>query len=107
MTVPWFRRLIAGLSPRSPGFDKASVTLRFVVNKVALVGCTEITSDFPCQYRSTDAQYSPSTPYCSYEKEKAKSGNLQVKVKVNVKVKFTLEQTTKGQNRRCITLLFL
>jgi hypothetical protein len=107
--VPFLRRLIAGLSPRRLGFDKASVTLRFVVDKVALVGCTENTSAFPCQYHSTDAQYSPSTPYCSYEREKkAKSGKLQLKVKVKVKVNFTLEQATKTQRgSRSIALLFL
>jgi hypothetical protein len=65
-----------------------------VLDKVTVVGCTESTSASPCQYHSTDAQYSPSTPYCFYEREKkTKSRNLQVKVKVN----FTLEQATKAQ----------
>ena len=75
------------------------------MDKVALVGCSENTSAFPCQYNYTDAQYSPSTPHCSYEMEKkAKSGNPQVKVKL----KFTLEQTTKAQRgSRGIALLFL
>jgi hypothetical protein len=34
--VPWLRRLIAGLSPRRPGFDSGSVHVGFVVDKVAL-----------------------------------------------------------------------
>jgi hypothetical protein len=34
--VPWLRRLVAGLSPRRPGFDPGSVHVRFVVDKVAL-----------------------------------------------------------------------
>jgi len=62
LTVPWLRRLIANLTPRRPGFDTASFTLRFVVEKLALVGSTENTSVFPCHYHSTDAQHSLSTP---------------------------------------------
>jgi hypothetical protein len=34
--VPWLRRLVAGLSPRRPGFDVGSVHVGFVVDKVAL-----------------------------------------------------------------------
>jgi hypothetical protein len=34
--VPWLRRLVAGLSPRRPGFDRGSVHVGFVVEKVAL-----------------------------------------------------------------------
>jgi hypothetical protein len=34
--VPWLRRLVAGLSPPSPGFDTGSVHVGFVVDKVAL-----------------------------------------------------------------------
>jgi hypothetical protein len=34
--VPWLRRLVAGLSPRRPGFDPGSVHLGFVVDKVVL-----------------------------------------------------------------------
>jgi hypothetical protein len=33
---PWLKRLIAGLSPRRPGFAPGSVRVRFVVDKVAL-----------------------------------------------------------------------
>jgi hypothetical protein len=32
----WLRQLIAGLSPRRPGFDPGSVHVGFVVDKVAL-----------------------------------------------------------------------
>jgi hypothetical protein len=34
--VPWLRRLVAGLPPRTPGFDPGSVHVGFVVDKVAL-----------------------------------------------------------------------
>jgi hypothetical protein len=34
--VSWLRRLVAGLSPRRPGFDPGAVHVRFVGNKVAL-----------------------------------------------------------------------
>jgi hypothetical protein len=34
--VPWLGRLVAGLSPRRPGFDPGSVHVGFVVDKVAL-----------------------------------------------------------------------
>jgi hypothetical protein len=36
LAVPWLRRLLAGLSPRRPGFDPGSVHVEFVVDKVAL-----------------------------------------------------------------------
>jgi hypothetical protein len=36
MAVPWLRRLVAGLSPRRPGFDSESVHVEFVVDKVTL-----------------------------------------------------------------------
>jgi hypothetical protein len=36
MAVPWLRRLVAGLSPRSPGFDTGSVHVEFGVDKVTL-----------------------------------------------------------------------
>jgi hypothetical protein len=36
MALPWLRRLVAGLSPRRPGFDPGSVLVRFVVDKLAL-----------------------------------------------------------------------
>jgi hypothetical protein len=34
--VPWLRSLVAGLSPRSPGFAPGSIHVGFVVVKVAL-----------------------------------------------------------------------
>jgi hypothetical protein len=34
--VPWLRRLVAGLSPRSPVFAPWSIHVGFVVDKVAL-----------------------------------------------------------------------
>jgi hypothetical protein len=34
--VPWLRSLVAGLSPRSPGFAPGSIHVGFVVDKVAL-----------------------------------------------------------------------
>jgi len=34
--APWLRRLVAGLSQRTPGFDPRSVYMRFVVDKVTL-----------------------------------------------------------------------
>jgi hypothetical protein len=36
LAVPWLRRLVAGLSPRRPGFDPGSVHVGFMVDKVAL-----------------------------------------------------------------------
>jgi hypothetical protein len=36
MIVPWLRRLVAGLSPRRPGFTAVSVHVEFVVDEVAL-----------------------------------------------------------------------
>jgi hypothetical protein len=33
--VPWLRLLVAGLSPRRPGFNPGSVHVGFVVDKVA------------------------------------------------------------------------
>jgi hypothetical protein len=36
MSVPWLRRLVAGLSPRRPGSDPGSVHVGFLVDKMAL-----------------------------------------------------------------------
>jgi len=33
--VPWVRRLVAGLSPRRPGFASGSIHVGFVVDSVA------------------------------------------------------------------------
>jgi hypothetical protein len=34
--VPWFRRLVAGLSPQRPGISPGSLHVGFVVDKLAL-----------------------------------------------------------------------
>jgi hypothetical protein len=47
--VPWLRRLVVGLSPRRPWFDRGSVHVGFVVDKVALGQV------IPCQFNSTNA----------------------------------------------------
>ena len=36
MAVPWLRRLVAGISPRRPGFDPGSAHVGFRVDKVEL-----------------------------------------------------------------------
>jgi hypothetical protein len=55
--VPLLRRLVAGLSPRRPGFDPGSVRVGFVVDKLALgqVFFPPSTSVFSCQFHSTGA----------------------------------------------------
>jgi hypothetical protein len=45
--VPWLRRLVAGLSPRSPGFAPGSIHVGFVVDKVALGQVFLSSSFFP------------------------------------------------------------
>jgi hypothetical protein len=56
LAVPWLRRLVAGLPPRRPGFDPASIHVGFVVDKVALGHVfLPSTSVSPCQYYSTGA----------------------------------------------------
>jgi hypothetical protein len=56
MAVPWHRRLVAGLSSRRPGFDPASVHVRFMVDKVAL-GQVFFPKylGFACQFHATGA----------------------------------------------------
>jgi hypothetical protein len=50
------RRLVAGLSPRRPGFEIRSVHVGFVVDRVALRQVfPPSTSVFPCQFHSTGA----------------------------------------------------
>jgi hypothetical protein len=52
-TVPWLRRLFAGLSQQSPGFVPGIILVGFVVDRMA-VG--QVLSEFfglPCQYHST------------------------------------------------------
>jgi hypothetical protein len=36
VAVKWLRRLVAGLSPRSPGFAPGSIHVGFVMDKAAL-----------------------------------------------------------------------
>jgi hypothetical protein len=36
VTVPWLRRIVAGLTPWRPGFDAAQIYLGFVIRKVTL-----------------------------------------------------------------------
>jgi hypothetical protein len=45
-TVPWLRRLVAGLSPWRPGFDPGSVHVGFVADEVALAQCFTEYFDF-------------------------------------------------------------
>jgi hypothetical protein len=54
--VPWFRRLVACLSQRRPGFSPGSVHFGFAVDKVAL-GQVQISEffGFPCHYHLTVA----------------------------------------------------
>jgi hypothetical protein len=68
--VPWFRRLVAGVSPRSPRVRSHVSHVRFVVYLRAL----EL---FPFHYRLTNAPYSSSYTRCSYQKGKGtKAGNV-------------------------------
>jgi hypothetical protein len=55
LAVPWLRRLVAGLSPRRPGFDPGSVHVGFVVDKVALGQVFPRVLRFSCQFHSTGA----------------------------------------------------
>jgi hypothetical protein len=52
------RRLVAGFSPRIPGFAPRSIHVGFVVKKVALAGFSPSPSVFPCEYHYTTASYS-------------------------------------------------
>jgi hypothetical protein len=53
--VPWLRSLVAGLSPRRPGFAPGSIYVGFVVDKVTLGQVFSEFFGFPCQYHSTVA----------------------------------------------------
>ena len=63
---PWFRRLIAGLSPWKPGFDARSVHVRFVM-ALGQVFLQVLWFSFPCQYHSTSFPCSFSSPCCFYQ----------------------------------------
>jgi hypothetical protein len=60
----WRRRLVAGLTPRRPGFTPWSVLVGFVVNQVALGHGSPPPSSsvFHCQYHSTVALYTHLSP---------------------------------------------
>ena len=77
MALPWLRRLVAGLSPRKPGFDPRPGHMEFLFHRVALRKMfLRVVLFSPVQYNSTHAPYSTST-CCSYQQDKrAKSGNL-------------------------------
>jgi hypothetical protein len=52
--VLWLRQLVAGLSLQRPGFDRKSVHVGYMVDKVALGQVfPPSTSVFPCQFHST------------------------------------------------------
>jgi hypothetical protein len=51
--VPWLRRLVAGLSPRRPGFAPGSVHVRFAADRVAQRQVFSEFFSFPCHCHST------------------------------------------------------
>jgi hypothetical protein len=57
--VPWLRWFVADIWPWRPGFDPASVRLRFVGMEFS-----PSTSVFPCQCHSTNAPYWSSSTCC-------------------------------------------
>jgi hypothetical protein len=59
--VPRLKRLVAGLSPRRPGFAPGSIHVGFVVDKVALGRFSPSISVSPAKYHSTIAPYSSIT----------------------------------------------
>jgi hypothetical protein len=60
--VSWLRKLVAGLSPRKPGFAPGSVHVGLVVDKVALGQLFLRVLRFPCQYRSSVALHTQISP---------------------------------------------
>jgi hypothetical protein len=58
MAVPCLRRLVAGLSPRRPGFDPGSVHVGFVVDKVALGQVfSRLLRFFPVNFKPPELHY--------------------------------------------------
>jgi len=54
--VSWLRRLVAGLSPRRPGFNPTTDNVGFVVDKVTVAGVfVRVLWSFPRQCHSTNA----------------------------------------------------
>jgi hypothetical protein len=62
--VPWLRRLVAGLSPRRPGFEPGSVHVGFVVEKVILIRV------FPRVLRFSPVHFIP--PVLHYKEKREK-----------------------------------
>jgi hypothetical protein len=54
LSVPWLRRLVAGLSHWMCRFDPKSVHVSYVINK----SDNDTDSCFPCQYHCTSASFS-------------------------------------------------
>jgi hypothetical protein len=52
--VPWLRRLVAVLSPRSTRFVPGSMHVGFLVEEVTLGQVSHRVLVFPCQYHSTE-----------------------------------------------------
>jgi hypothetical protein len=55
--VTWFRRFVAGLTRRRPGFAPGSAHVGFVVDKVELRQGFLQVLPFSCRYHSTTALY--------------------------------------------------
>jgi hypothetical protein len=80
-SVPWLRRLVAGLSPPRPDFDPGSIHMRFVVDRVALERVFLVLLRFPAVFIISPMMHTGySSSYHYYQKDKrAKPGNFQTK----------------------------